>query len=644
MTSRLIGLVVSCALGAAAGAAAAEPQRVFEYLHIEANAGGSSGGHAAVCFEDSCFHFQQQQGGFIRLEKDDAARLDHSYRALGNRTVHAYRAAVSQGEFARLAEAFERYHLIQTRHFEVLQALRTERAFLRGLLNETEPTRSTRTVFTPLRVPGSAYFLPVAPAASGRSTALEDVLRRLRESRGRGFLANRAAALRQEIEALDPVVGLIDARPPERERLDPAFSGSAERYQELLSRLLAVTVLRQRLGLRDDAVWSARRPELELRESELATLRRRRAELIERVVRLFDSRRPDWGYPMLVALARLQAVDASIASRHLVLLDVFREDAETVASEVVARYRSALIEIERERLQELEVAREQLFASRHASELHWSRLEAAGNKFLEMDNTLTRRAPLRVHHEQPTPAKSARRDWPLPHPPAGSIREALVGVEERERNYDEALHRLYRYDMVGRNCVTEIFRTIEMAGGTDGPSAGRRVADADVGGSPLDFIPFVSARTVERELGAEAIERPSYRRLALLDLREREGWLASQLRESSILTSRTYAANHLDPFFLFFTEERRYLRPLLGAVNLVANSVMAAFGVPLLPFDRGTTLRRAVEGWLFSAPEIFFVNLRKGSYPFMSQSRFECVESPAHCEDSERLTAERVVM
>ena len=45
---------------------AAEP-RPIEYLSVEANEGGSSGGHAAIRFDDTVYHFQHHAPGVLRL-------------------------------------------------------------------------------------------------------------------------------------------------------------------------------------------------------------------------------------------------------------------------------------------------------------------------------------------------------------------------------------------------------------------------------------------------------------------------------------------------------------------------------------------------------------------------------------------------
>ena len=55
-------------------------------------------------------------------------------------------------------------------------------------------------------------------------------------------------------------------------------------------------------------------------------------------------------------------------------------------------------------------------------------------------------------------------------------------------------------------------------------------------------------------------------------------------------------------------------RPLFGAVNLVVGIAASAVGLIALPVDGGATLWAGLKGALFSLPELFFQNIRKGSF------------------------------
>jgi hypothetical protein len=93
--------------------------------------------------------------------------------------------------------------------------------------------------------------------------------------------------------------------------------------------------------------------------------------------------------------------------------------------------------------------------------------------------------------------------------------------------------------------------------------------------------------------------------------------LGDLARESNIWTSTLYTPADSSTFFVFFTDASWPLRPLLGAVNLGAALARAGVGVLQLPLDRGRGLRAGLEGALFSLPELFFANIRKGTSEYV---------------------------
>lgn len=611
--ARVLAAAVACVCLGRPPALAA---RSFEYLHIEANAGASSGGHAAICFGDDCFHFQHADGGLVRPAKDPAARLDHAYRALGNRTIHAQRVEVDDETYARLVDAFEAGHRVATRQFENLDALREEIAFLRSLQVRSHSSLPAGGV----AVPGAGYFHSEESLSSASATpsnaATSRLADRLAATCGTGCVERRMEALRAEISALNPAALAAATRVPAQGRFDPLWTGALARYRERLAEWLALDALHGRRIVPEEVLRSSSEAAFSLDAGATEQLRGYAAAVTEAMVRLFDSPRPDRGYPLLVGLARLQALETSIASGRLVVLDVYREDAEVIPDRVVRQYRSELSALSRERRDDFVAARAAFFAKAN-DEARWAQLETAANLLLETAGA-AEGGRLRVHHDQPVPMREARGiDWPLPRVGGDLLTARLAALEDDERRYAAALRELRGYDVARRNCVTEIFRTIDAG---LGPDSAVRLGGHVVTDGTLNFIPFVSASAVGREYGATSEERPSYRRLALARMREEGRPAVVAARESNVWTSRLYHRNAGDTFFLFFSEESPHLRPAFGLANLAAGSAAAAAGIVLLPFDRGATLREAGTGIAFSVPELFFVNLRKGSFQIVPYS------------------------
>jgi hypothetical protein len=250
---------------------------------------------------------------------------------------------------------------------------------------------------------------------------------------------------------------------------------------------------------------------------------------------------------------------------------------------------------------------------------------------------------LRVHAGPPLPVKAAplRLGWPRPQVSGPALHTATVLARRIEREVEAQLMALYPYHVVQRNCVTEIFRTLE-AGldpdpATSEPAAARVRAEARarLGGhvamqGTANFIPVVAHRAVRHSYRVTARTRlPSYRRQRLARLAERRNPFLVYLRDSNTLTSTIQPAALTGEPFLFFTEDAVAPRPLLGLVNLGVGAGASVLGIATLPFDRGRRLLAGIQAALFSHPEMAFVNLRKGELPLLPHDwqRYEADEA-----------------
>lgn len=122
----------ACVLLLVATQAAAQ-DATFDYLHVEANEGSSSGGHVAIRFGDETYHFLHHPGGLLRLHRDDSAAFVHQYTRLENRALHVRTVAVDADVRERLRRRFaDRFLLEEVQHAR-LAALERDRDVLAAL-------------------------------------------------------------------------------------------------------------------------------------------------------------------------------------------------------------------------------------------------------------------------------------------------------------------------------------------------------------------------------------------------------------------------------------------------------------------------------------------------------------------------------
>jgi len=248
------------------------------------------------------------------------------------------------------------------------------------------------------------------------------------------------------------------------------------------------------------------------------------------------------------------------------------------------------------------------------SDENWNSLEDAANRNYELAYLINRNVPLRLTFEKLLPEK--RGDVVLPPTTDHDTGlELLAKLKGQEKLYYDSLQKLYNYHLVKKNCSTELFERI-------GTIVEKYPALAsDFGSLPrkkMVFIPFYAARLWKKNMDNVVTEkRDSYRIYKINKMKENENNLWVSLREGNTLTSSIYSYNRDDSFFLFFTDKTRAYRPLFGIVNLAAGLVETATGLFTLPFDKGEHLQKGIQGTFFSLPELFFFNIRKGSFQFL---------------------------
>jgi len=576
--------------------------RFIDYLYVDANEGGSSGGHVALRVDDDVFHFEYRRPGMLVLRRDTFGEFRHQYAGLENRTIEASRIPVSDETFRRVRERFRRRYLVQRRELEVLDTLRTERRILEEMLHGR------------VEVDGAGFFLDEGSAPDPTLLALRQ---RVLDTYGAKFLTDRVETLRRRLAALErpevpeePLVASVDETPA------PTY-GFSRRYHDALTALIAVEVLATARPLRPDVTITAAAQELRLDADEALRLRGLSDALAASLVRLLDSPRPDWGFPLLLGMARLVTLERTRESRQWVFLDGFPRSAEVIERARVARRPEAIGAMLSDAHSALDVARARL-ASRLRSgdtfeEGEFADFEHAGNRFAEIRRALDDGRDLRVPHHLFLPSRSDLRPVALA-PSSAALAARVVAARQREEAYSRVLKRLYGYHVVTRNCVSEILDELDVA------LLGQRV---DMDGS-LSFVPAISAVIVKERYGVTDVFRIlSHRRAGLARLYEEENSLRVFLRESNTITSTLYWRNSRDSTFVFFTDDVVVTRPVFGAANLVAGVAGSAVGLVTAPFDRGKLLRASLRGAFFSLPELFFQNIRKGSFEYVGHATRE---------------------
>jgi hypothetical protein len=377
----------------------------------------------------------------------------------------------------------------------------------------------------------------------------------------------------------------------------------------------AVEVLEACTPLNESTLVAPRGPSYWLGPEEIRQLGETRNDLEASLVRLAGSPRPDWGRPFLIGLARLLALDQSLAVGRLVVLDVLPEDAHRLEHRALSGRLDLVGEMVLAGQEQIEDARRAWVESGASDERQQTRVEESVSRVHELTQSLREGRGLRIARGSLIPSRPGRTRARLPRIEDPSrIGDHLARLAARQERHRSAMDGLYHYQLITKNCVSELFHTLNDALGRS-KAASQAVLGGHVDGQDgLAFIPFVSAHAVDRSY--RVVEHhvvPSYREIRLKQMRQQEGAFWVALRESNTLTARSYRRAYRDSYFVFFTDDTLLLRPIFGAVNLVAATFETLWGLVRLPVDRGDTLTSGLTGALVSLPELAFWNIRKGS-------------------------------
>lgn len=448
---------------------------------------------------------------------------------------------------------------------------------------------------------------------------------------GLDFLQHRRAMIESQIKALAPSHWPAINPDSTGEKFPAPIYSFTERYSDYLTALFAIKALIDAPPLQADALLLTNQPAFKVSEAERRVLQELRNDLETSLVKALDSNRPDWGYAVLVNMARYIAIDASLQSGYWVFIDDFAEDSEWLSPdqylEHSARIRM-LISDARAALHQIRLSA----ASRpRLTESEYSQIEMAANRYIELLNS-EQRHDFRYNGEKALPSKSIGfPEEPIPNLTPEQLTTALSALDNIENSLLETLKQNYRYDLLSHNCVTELFRTINQAlskpYGSGGELANLKAltikeSEKRLGGYveiAYNFIPFVAYQSVlDHYHVTESRDLDSYRGLELAKLTASQNDPITALRESNIISSRLYQYNPDDALFVFFTDDNVLLRPVFGLVNTGAGIGQSVYGVFSWPMDSGKNLKSGVTGILMSLPELFFFNMRKGSYKYLS--------------------------
>jgi len=579
--------------------------QAVKYLYINASEGTASGGHTALRFGKETYHFQHFPGGIIRLVKQASSGFDFQYRYLENRTLYQTNIELESKQYAQLRDHFNLYFLQQKQQDTLLKEIQLNLALL-------EP--KTIDFNSLLTIRGAGLFsqntYPIKTATFNSLQINAQIKHRL----GGTFLTQKTTQLKQKLAKTKLQPWPENALHLRKNTFISVPYSFAQQYIDTVSQLLFLQTLENNSPLNESSYFSPEDQLFSLSDLEIERLAQLQANLIDNLLSLVNSKRPDSGSAALVLYARVISLSYSINSGHWFFLDTYADNSPSITSAEVEIYKTAFKAQQQDALSSITEIKQQLFSQQAITEKDYSHFERLSNYYYERERGLNQRHGIRATGEQRLPSKSAPLpEHLLPKLNAQEVEIAKTRLINYQANLTQQMQALYPYDLFTHHCVTEIFAS--------NPNA---QVDAEqlvnllngINKDPTAFIPYLSFANIAEQHNQQVLA--SFREQQLEKMYAEENNLRVYLREFNTLSAQDYKFNELDAPFLFFTNEQVWSRPLFGTLNVITAASMGVYGSFIWPLDSGETLKKGAMGILMSLPELAFFNIRKGTYKHLA--------------------------
>src|SRR5262249_53450928 len=286
--------------------------------------------------------------------------------------------------------------------------------------------------------------LPVVGLFSTSTREEEPALAAVRGDLEPGWREERRHARDEVLRRLPEHVLTADAPIATVDRVAPPYYGLVERLLDVRMNEAADDILRTARPVDDAALRTCAADACRLGIDEAERLAGFRRALERGIVRLLPSTRPAAGTSLVLAMARLVAVDRSLRAGRWAVLDGYGVASVTVAPADVERRREALEELRKVADAELAAARTSFAGGggeEEPLEMRYAAVESAANRLLELDEALRTGHPLRMQAGMLVPSRgrrvaAGRLPWPQEE-----LRALAVTLARWQRRHAETLTR-----------------------------------------------------------------------------------------------------------------------------------------------------------------------------------------------------------
>lgn len=564
---------------------------------MNANTGQSSGGHSAIRLGDLVFHFQYYPDKIFHIVREPWEEFRFVYGIQENRTIQIQKVNISEESYYFLLERMNEIYLIQRKELDNLVKLENDLIILQSIVHGDKS----------IHLKAMGYFQKSKSADKSYKSLSQKIHSRL----GRNYILKNLNLARQKLYEFEfSIADSLDLN-SDKKIYPTSVKNFSTEYLEIISQLKALEVLYDELGLNQNSYFEYK---LEQNAFLFDASRIKYIQFIENleeeIISLLESKTNNKGYPLLVTIARYLVLQKSLENNSHYFLDSYGKNHTLFIGSLIEN-RTFLSRIEKQLSTKVNSLAKGFFLKDEILSNDYTDMEDAVNRHLEIINGIVKSEPIRLNYEKMLPSKEENVFLNYINENDSSLRKLLEKVQANKNEYELALQKKYSFSLFSRNCTTEIFRSINAFFEQGNSESIRRLGGVIKEDEFLVFVPVYAYYAVGEKYNVLQVKSISSLRSIIL---QKDPSIQNSILESNTITSRYYKFNDEDSWFLFFTDNVFWQRPVYGILNFTLGIGETVVGFGKIPFDDGKQFVKGLQGIFFSAPELVFFNVRKGTF------------------------------
>lgn len=573
----------------------------IEFIYVDSNTGQSSGGHTGLKIGQYIYHFQYFDDKIFHLIRENWNEFKYIYNSVDNRNIIKREFILTPENYEKIRSYWNEFYLIQQKQLEILNYLKKDILFLESLKSNSS-----------INISGLGYFNLIHNP----------------KNKIINLSPNESLLINSQLTRIDSSISDLTYKEMKKiklSKIDYIFSDDtfSQNIEDLFQSKLALICILNKCEIDESSFLNLDSILSGYDKIKLLTKWKKILPTLHKsIISQIKNAKEKSNKNLLISVLRFYYIQKSIESNTIYIPDCYNYNSNFIENNnkediILNEYKKSITILFNKGI-------ENYLKNEIYSEEDFTYLEDSSNRMLEIFSLQDKKITIRINYNILYPSKEKKILIEENLKVLINLNDSIKTAKLMHEDYYNNMKTLYPFDLIRENCTTEIFTTLNRL------TNNNSIESIDLLGGYINskdnftFIPFIADFKVGTNYRTKTKQEIySYRLRSKEQMKSNNFPFWITIKESNTISSNIYKFNSNDSFFIFFTDDTIILRPIFGSVNLLGGIGQFTLGIFTLPFDNGNNLKKGMEGSLFSLPELFFFNIRKGS--FVNSKEYENV-------------------